>query len=761
MKIFPVKMLPISNKAAFGANKSNDNQNFSVINPITNNSVRPETENYKANFLSFSDISFEGVNKTKAHFELKTIEDMKCPCCGEIMMTPKRQRIFVKDVAGKKGQGLEEALMQVYEFYKPTEAEVVDRIISVSKQKPNLNLQEIVKQEAPKQRKSLEKKQRIVIEKMRNVAKGLKKESKNDVFILLDNALTNIKFSTDERHFKRGEIIAGLKEIEEKRGKEPTFKTLQKCAHDLPSTHTSPEAFFVKYARRPEREIAQRLVDPAIISTEHINPVCEDGEDNTGNYIPMCRTCNSKRSNIPYSEWLKTHPEMKQNLQEFINFIDGVIKEGNFANAGEYETYVDDIIKAFARETEGELILQRPDNIPVDLSEEDLKAGHRMTIEEKREKWYSEALQMYDKLSELKQLKDDLKDDDEYHRIVEYFYVLEKLNLMNQEKRNKSAVLTDEKRRLTNYRISYNKAVKDKEKEKKLEELKSRMDAQETVVSDAADKYEKASENVRKEKKKLDAIAAKLTFPEEIQDRINIITAQIDKMKELKTQIAMLEDGSVNKYQIEWDIKVYNSEIRERQAANDNKHDDIDFKNPENKAACKKYIKLKNQLNMINGVNSEDFKRLFKGAKEDPEFILISARQAVEKEIKALVDSNEAARWHYEEDAIQDLRDEVAKKELEYQEACDTYIHIQDLKTQYNSLKMKGTEETLNKKLQALKSRKADLDRKFAAVNIDKQIKETEQAADELMQKYTESFETEVQPQHSNVSDEPGVSQSS
>lgn len=741
MKIFPVQMLPTYNRQAFRTNKINNNQSFITANPAAYNEVRPEAENYKANFLPSVNISFEGVKRNQSHFELKTIENLDCPCCGEVMMTPKQQRAFIKAVYGKKGKQLEEVLLSASRFYKPVEADAVERIITLTKTKPNLTLQEIVKQEAPRHRKPLEKKQMAIIEKLRRASKNLKPDSRADVNALLDDAVNKIKYSTDKDHFKRGDVITGLIEIEGKKsGNEPAFKNMHKIATELPSTHTNLDAFFVKFARKSEKDIAERLTKPAVVTTEHINPQSQEGSNSTDNYIPMCSSCNALRSDIPYTIWLKLHPEMKENLQNFINTIDGIIKKGKFSGVQYYDTYIDEVIRAFAHETNNELILKRPDNTPVDFSKKLEKEKKRLSPEEKVEKWYAESTALYEKANKLRELKKSLENDEEYKLIVDYVSLADKLECAKQDKKNKSTKLTVEKRRQESYSASYKKALKEETKQKKLEELKQRTEEQKIIVEEANSQYLKASQKVKDIQAEFDKVSSRITLPEQVQTQINLLRAHLNRMKELGIQIFEVEENTRNRFMIKQDIRFYESEINEREKTNFIKRDSIDFDSPENKKACKDYRKLKEQLSMIDSVDKDEFKKLFKKRSQKPDFILNYSRQIVMSQMKELIAGNEAAKWLYEEDAIQELRDTVALKELEYQEAYNEEEQLRDLRSQYNELKLKGSEDTIEDKIKVLEKRKAELDMKFGAIDIDKQISDTERKANELMARCSESY---------------------
>ena len=73
------------------------------------------------------------------------------------------------------------------------------------------------------------------------------------------------------------------------------------------------------------------------------------------NGIVLCKDCNWKRSNFPYSEYVKYHPEMKKNAQRQINQICNFILNGKLPDI--YRYYPIEIAEALEQYSEGTLQL--------------------------------------------------------------------------------------------------------------------------------------------------------------------------------------------------------------------------------------------------------------------------------------------------------------------------------------------------------------------------------------------------------------------
>ena len=405
MKIEPIRF--ISYKGMNLQDKKINNEN-AQINPICDNTLRLYNNKFKNDFLISKNLGFTGVNKAAANFELKGVYDLNCPCCGEKMMTDKQIRVFKQSIQGRKGAGLEDILSQYQEYLRPTEASVAQTIISDAWQFPDLGLKQIVEFESKKSKKKLDVKQMGSIAKMRNMSKNASKDSRKAIHTVLDNAMQKIKQSTDEDHFKLSGFIDELKSIKHPARDNSCFEDLLEVATDMPNSHTSEDAFFVKYARKKEHEIAERLVSPSQITTEHIKPQSKDGENRRSNFIPLCEACNSTRGDMPYKKWIRLHPEMPENFQKFINTIYQKIENGEIKESG-WEDYIDDIIRTFAKETDEQVVLTKPNGKPVNLEEDESYEEKELTIDKLREKWLKQYEEYNAKLAELKQIKNRKK----------------------------------------------------------------------------------------------------------------------------------------------------------------------------------------------------------------------------------------------------------------------------------------------------------------------------------------------------------------
>lgn len=298
----------------------------------------------------------------KAHcdtgdFALKQYSEIACASCGNHMVSNDDIEKIGRDIQGKTGQELIGVLSAYKGKFKPIEAEIVKDIEYIASRNENLKINEIVQCMNKVYINELRKEQQEILNNMKEIASKTNAKDKKMIEKFTSTSEKLIYLESEEKFFKRKTFIKKLKEIAQGMKDQEVAKELVALAETLPASSDSMSAFFAKYSRRGESEIAQRLLLPSLVTVEHVKPQSLGGADDTENYILECQSCNSRRGNMPYSEWFKLMPDMPKNLQKYIKTADKIIKEEKIKG---YESYISDIIKTIKTETQGEVRLVKP-----------------------------------------------------------------------------------------------------------------------------------------------------------------------------------------------------------------------------------------------------------------------------------------------------------------------------------------------------------------------------------------------------------------
>ncbi len=312
-------------------------------------------EYYKGYFLSqkyFFDFATKGAflevaelrnGSRKYCFEFKKQTNLPCPCCGKIMTTREELLSFIQNSKIKQGEDLAEELEKYKNRLRGVEAKVVKKLITLASRHKDKNLKELFMLMYRNSIKQLEKSQQKVIAKVNKLADGLEGETYKAVKKDIAYVSKLLKKRKNSQVFKRKTFIASfyklLGEEQDERNKK-ILEIIALKAKKLPTSGNSIDAFVVKYHRRSLDEIAQRLLDASLASTEHIQPRSDGGVNDPSNYLVQCKYCNNERSSLSYKEWLKRHPEMRSNLQVYIDKIIALILEDKIHNHDFYPLVV-------------------------------------------------------------------------------------------------------------------------------------------------------------------------------------------------------------------------------------------------------------------------------------------------------------------------------------------------------------------------------------------------------------------------------------
>lgn len=736
MKIGALGLYPNSSltiKSLFAANKNVENN---AVNPFCaqNNSLY-STYIPKNFFVANSNISFKGVECSPGNFKIKTAYGVECPCCGQVMLTKKQSNAFVARISDKKGADLQKELEKESSYFRKNEQQIADILIEDSKQNPDLNLSQLVALEAKESIAQLESEQKNIIGQMRTLSEGLTPKKRERLSKILDEEESLIDNSDDYVHFKRKNFVDKIEYFHSQCGQKDleVAGEISALAQTMPTSGTSKDAFFVKYQRRTNEDIARRLVLPAMVTTEHIRPQSKNGKNSTDNYIPLCGDCNSRRGNTPYNEWFKIRPEMPQNLQEYIYQISDIIQNKGFDGWEFYDTYVDDVIKAVYRETNGKLKLKTPEEAQMEEKQPEVEAVivPPKTIEEQREIWMSRYETLTAQISDLHALRDELYADEEFLNILQFLQMQDRVNSSKQTRKVLHRNFMNATSSFKRAKRELKKAKNDGESVEKIRELQNRVQNSKGNMDAAKGDYVAESQRYSSLLAQRDEIKKLITTPEEIIAEIHKTKqqkAESEQQTSLDTADSLSKDvqlSALNSSSLELERL-----IEQKKAANAKKEQTLDFDSPKSKKVASRYFELQAKMNMLNSMDMETFRKLFADNQSSisPDFIVVEAKAAIQKQLANVLKSPVA---HFYK-----TKDEIAEFEFR-KRVIDSEISKLTSKVDYDA------------KLQDLYKRKAEIQKKFSNVNIDKTIERLQMEADDNLQKFTDSFENYGGYQHS------------
>lgn len=688
----------------------------------------------KEQFIASSNISFLGVERAPENFVLKKAYGLDCPCCGRQMLTKKQVQAFITKIGSRKGVDLRKQLQKGYRFYRPNEEEIANILIEDSEKNPNMDISALVKLEGAKGISRLEAKQKEILRKLLLEAENLSPEKKAEVQNVVDKALRLIDDSNDEGFFQRKSFLKEIDTLMD--GKQDDLETLNNIndiAKTMPNSLTSKDAFFVKYSRRENKDIAQRLCTPAMITTEHIQPQSENGKNNTDNYIPLCGDCNSKRGSKSYNEWFLEHPEMPENLQTYINVIYDRIKKGELDDCQDIDiNYLEEVIEAVRKATSGELVLKIPKQPSSELITEEEPAEDVsravLTPEEQREKWLDTYNALLVEIDDYKSIFVKLKDDEEFLNIKEYTAISEKLKAAARSKNEAKKAFSSAKKNEGHAFKNLDTIQKDKKRAGELSKAKAKAQQAKHAASKAEAAYKTAIAKYNTIKSSYDEIRVKISTPDELNSHI----CEIKRYMEEYTSLRLNADKLKRKLCLEDEIIIQLSRLNVKIASLEKEAELLsekhNFNSQEGTASSREYIKSNSQTHNVDDVGNNPIK---------PDFISESLENAVQIRFDS-IEQNE--RHYFIQDELKCLNGQKNELNDELNQIAESKKSLKQIQRSLRKFRGEMSCDSLQIKLEELIKRKSEVDFKFANADIEDKIKRTTEEANYILQKYCESF---------------------
>lgn len=222
-------------------------------------------------------------------------------------------------------------------------------------------------------------------------------------------------------------------------------KQLMQIVSKFPFDVVSPVDTFITNSvtkKRSDKDIIKIFLDDMLATFEHVKPHSKEGADGWENGIVLCKRCNRKRADLPYTFFLSLFPQMKVYLQKQCNKIMTFIKGGKLKG---YDTYPQEIKQTMLRETGNTIRLNISKYLKFKEEEAALKYKRAQTVYANDEKAYNEAAgeirNIDERIEEVMKLVRQLKKE---RRIAS-----ENLNAAAETRRNSAGELEDAKIALT------------------------------------------------------------------------------------------------------------------------------------------------------------------------------------------------------------------------------------------------------------------------------------------------------------------------
>lgn len=250
----------------------------------------------------------------------------------------------IESMMGKvyKNSGYMVKVLEPYEHVMhKAQREVFEFLKQESQKTPEKTFTEILNNPKVKENnlKKLEEKQDLIFSDMEKIASEMSPKSYKIVLCNIEKAKRIFDKPNSDIQNKRSYVITMFKDLEANIPENDIMLKILSKVYELPSSRNDANSFIIKYADHNPNEIADKLLRGSAATIEHVKPKNrknDNGKNDISNYIVLCGNCNSERSQIPYSEFIKFHPDMPKNIQKYLDRVILFINKGILIGYDQY-----------------------------------------------------------------------------------------------------------------------------------------------------------------------------------------------------------------------------------------------------------------------------------------------------------------------------------------------------------------------------------------------------------------------------------------
>lgn len=347
------------------SSKSNFNKNVTVLK---NNQSNQDSKYNYASVLSFMpNVTFTSRKPFLLNIEkyLTAFDELICPYSGKPMIPrPIFEQVLTTEALEKK-QGKRVSASEAIEVLSgfegnmhEVELKVFQRLKEDSGRHPKKTLAELLEMLKPQSERELDKNQFKIFRTIDYLSEGLPERLKGDVAILTGKAQRLVEKKDPQAPFSRSKFVSDIAGLEKYFANKELFRRVHKASLELLNPQNNVLAFVVNNSGKSSTEVGRKLLEPAVMTFEHIVPHKDHGTKEYSNGLLVSAGFNFERGEMSFTDWLEKHPEIPGYCQKYINGIIALIKRENLT---QYEQYPAAVAETLKRESNGAIVLDLND----------------------------------------------------------------------------------------------------------------------------------------------------------------------------------------------------------------------------------------------------------------------------------------------------------------------------------------------------------------------------------------------------------------
>lgn len=178
--------------------------------------------------------------------------------------------------------------------------------------------------------------------KIREFFEGSALKDNTELSQLFENTNAKIHGYPFYAKFERKSFLYELKKITKQLKDRDYAHELMNTAIGLPTSYENLSAFIVKYSGDTSDKIGYFMMRDSLVSIDHLVPKKGGGANTLRNFGLSSAGINREKSNIPFAEFVKIHPETYVNCQKHVDRLIELCNQGIFDKLEIPRSYIKD-----------------------------------------------------------------------------------------------------------------------------------------------------------------------------------------------------------------------------------------------------------------------------------------------------------------------------------------------------------------------------------------------------------------------------------
>lgn len=305
--------------------------------------------------------------RSDINFEVLNFEGVPCASCGITTLTHEQRIKLLTDIEHAKSDGeLYSIAKNNKKYLRPEFLEILDEYKYIVSKFPNMSQSDILEILQKKMDVSMD----IIILNTIDLIKkhtadwDLNRSDRKLISQYLNKTKNNFLNKERELWFPYREYNALIGETLMKMENPGKFELIDIARSEVREQHIKETILYIHpnilQKMSPLKGMLQNMFKLSVITADHIVPRDRNGGNDKENIAAFCKFCNQKKTNMLLKDYYNFNPELRINMQKYLNKVVRLIKAGVLKGYEDYPAQFAENIRKLTSKNKKPIVLKYP-----------------------------------------------------------------------------------------------------------------------------------------------------------------------------------------------------------------------------------------------------------------------------------------------------------------------------------------------------------------------------------------------------------------